>query len=148
AVRLTLTFDVDFADVFEVRRGAFSKAGHVVLEENPQCQVCFRYERNEFQRRTSINHTNDPAVNGRVATYEILLDPKQRWKACVTVMPVIDETPPPMDCVEMVIGPPFGAYHRKDPEPPLIVLQRASDFPLQNVPELVTENRDLAAAYR
>ena len=145
-VRLELTFDVDFADLFEVRRGTFRKTGHVTLEHNDGQNLCFVYRRASFERRTIVELTGNPTISGHVATYDLTLLPKQRWKACVTVLPVVDEPPAPMKCVELVVGPPFGPYHVQ-PREPLTTLHGQNDFPLVNVPELQADDANLASAY-
>ncbi len=145
-IRLDLSFNADFADLFEVRRGTFRKAGHVTLEENSGCSLCFVYKRGGFQRRTFINLTEEPRIHGRSATYEVTLQPKQRWKACVTVLPVVEEPPAPMKCVELVVGPPFSPY-RMGKKEPTSVLRATNELALLSVPALETEDANLASAY-
>jgi len=145
-LRVDVTFDVDFADVFEVRRGAFHKAGHVTLEDAPDHQLCFAYRRESFVRKTLVALTGEPAIAGRVATFDITIGPKQAWKTCVTVLPVVDGPPRSLDCVELAVGPPFSAQ-RMGKEQPLTVLEPHDIPALEDVPELESEDPDLTVAF-
>jgi glycogen debranching enzyme len=145
-VRLDLRFDVDFADVFEVRRAVFHKAGRVTLQRRPECDFTFVYRRGDFERKTQIMLTGEPTIHGRIATFEVTLAPKEQWKTCVTVMPVVDEPLPPMDCVEHIVGSPFDASS-------VGLVDQSVAFhpgrvrPLDQVPTLEAVDSDLISAY-
>jgi glycogen debranching enzyme len=145
-VRLDLTFDVDFADLFEVRRATFHKAGHVSLQRNPGYDFSFVYRRGEFERKTLITLTGDATIHGRVASFEVTLAPKEHWKTCVTVMPVVDGPPPLMSCVEQLVGSPFAADQVG--EHALAALHAGQVLPLESVPRLEADNLDLKNAYK
>jgi glycogen debranching enzyme len=96
-VHLELTFDADFADVFEVRLGRYRKAGRVTLEEREGQQLCLMYQRGSFHRETWISFSVQPLIRGKTAIFDMVLQPKEPWKTCVTVLPVTETAPPPMN---------------------------------------------------
>jgi len=145
-VHLELTVDVDFADIFEVRGGrGLRRPEHVILEEHSDYAFCFTYRRDGFERCTLIQLTGEPSISGRSAVFEVVLQPQEQWKTCITVFPVISEVHAATPCVESVIGPPFGPYQLAErrllPAPP------QTRQPLEDVPELFAEDPNLAACY-
>lgn len=145
-VRLTLRFDADFADIFEVRRGTFRKQGSVTVEAADGYTLAFIYKRRGFQRRTLIGLTGEPKLNRQFASFSIRLEPGQKWKTCVTVLPVVDEPPPPMACVEQVLGPPFDRQDTQEREP-MESLKYEQAQSLEDVPRLETGDSRLLNAY-
>ena len=146
-VTLELSFDADFAAHFEARRGKVRKVGSINVETREGQSLCLVYRRGGFRRETWISFSAEPAIHGKSAVFEITLEPKGTWKTCITVLPIVDDPPGPMTCVEAVLGQPFGAYRRQE-RPPLSALkQDAAQEPLEDIPRLETDHAGLRAAY-
>ncbi len=150
--RLTIAFDADFADIFEVRRGAVRKAGAVVAEQRHGQHLCLVYQRGAFHRETWVSFTGEPEIHGRTAIFQLTLKPKETWKTCVSVLPVLDGTAPqePTRCVSSFLGGPFGRYRPPDRAPLAVMRQGEVHTPLDphNLPVLGTEHEGLRRAYR
>lgn len=146
-IRLELTFDADFADVFEVRLGNITKAGKVNVEKREGQHICLVYEREQFHRETWINFSITPQVNGKTASFDIILEPKSTWKTCVNILPVADTLPQAMNCLQEVAGSPFSPY--KHESSPALHLLKEDDHsgPLKEIPKLETNRPGLRSIY-
>ena len=139
-INLELTFDADFADVFEVRLGSVRKAGRISVECPGPNHLSLVYERGRFRRETWITFNGEPQFQGNTAVFSITLEPKEPWRTCVTILPVLDRPPEQMRCVKSILGNPFGQYRRgithldRLPEP-----QEAGQ-PLEELPEMEPDN--------
>ena len=105
-IRLELTFDADFADIFEVRSGPVRKAGKISIEEREGQHLCLVYQRGTFHRETWIAFSAEPEIRGKTVIFDITLEPKSTWKTCISilpVLPVLDGVPPPMPCVFTIL---------------------------------------------
>jgi glycogen debranching enzyme len=81
---LELKFDVDFADIFEVKSGKLIDQIEPELKHYPQNQaIAFRYENKEIYRETKIIFTSPAKFSGKSAIFEVYLEPYQRWHVCV-----------------------------------------------------------------
>ena len=146
-VRLELSFDADFADMFDVRLGSIRKAGRIIAESREAQQLCLVYQRDHFHRETWVTFSAEAAIRGKRATFEVVLQPKTPWKTCVTVLPVGDSEPRPMSCVESVLGPPFGPYHPEERLPLSSLIQEEVQRPLDEVPRLDTDHAGLLLSF-
>lgn len=148
-VRLELTFDADFADVFEVRLGNVHKVGQVTVEERQGQQFALVYDRGQFHRETWISFSELPVINGKTAIFNLSLPPRGNWKTCVNVLPVVDKTPPPaLTCLQEVLGAPFSPYRPGEHiEQLLIPGQKDPNAPLKEAPVLQTNDTGLKEAY-
>src|SRR5918999_152255 len=142
-VHLELTFDADFADVFEVRVGHFSRAGRVTVEEREGQHLCLTYQRESFHRETWISFSEEPLIRGKTAIFDLLLQPKQSWKTCVAVLPVTETAPPPMKCVATILGTPFGSYRYQEKPSLSALTQTQGQQLLERVPTLQTDHTGL-----
>ena len=139
-IRLELNFDADFADVFEVRRlGALRKAGRVTVEAAGGQQLRLVYRRGDSHRETWINFSQTPEVKGKTATFDVDLPPKGMWTTCVTVLPVLDDSPPPVECVANILGVPFAGFQGTEARYP-VSKEKEAEGPLVDVPVLETDN--------
>ena len=147
AILLELTFHADFADVFEVYRGRLRKVERTSVEPREGQHLSLVYRRKSFHRETWITFSNEPTVVGRRAAFEITLEPKETWKTCVTILPVVEEAPPSMRCADEVLGPPFGPYRPE--ERPLFeaLVAEKAHRPLEDVPKLKTDHAGLQQGY-
>lgn len=146
-LHLQISFDADFADVFEVRLGSVMKAGKVIVQPKEGQHICLTYQREEFHRETWINFSVTPKVDGKTASFDITLEPKGTWRTCVSILPVADSAPPAMTCLQEVVGSPFGPYKRSNV--PTLHLLNGKDLsgPLREVPKLETNHIGLRQAY-
>ena len=146
-LRLELSFDADFADVFEVRLGAVTKSGEVSVQHREGQDICLVYHRDQFHRETWINFSRTPQVTGKTALFEINLEPKATWKTCVSILPVADTPPPAMTCLQEVVGSPFGPCKLERSSELNLLTEKGVSGPLREVPRLETNHMNLKQAY-
>jgi glycogen debranching enzyme len=90
-IELCITFDCDFADIFQARSGERIKAGEIQQITRPgRGEIEFRYRRAYFQRSTTIIFHNTPKLGSHTAIYCIDLAPHARWQADIEVHCGID----------------------------------------------------------
>lgn len=147
-ILLQLTFDADFADVFQVRLGHIRKAGTITVERRDGQDLALMYRRGRFQRETWIVFSRRPTIQGKVATFDMVLAPKETWKTCVTVLPVVDSPPTPMKCVETILEAPFGPSLKREQVPLGILRSPQEPRPLDAAPRLETDHEGLRLAYQ
>ena len=146
-MRLEMSFDADFADVFEVRLREITKAGKVTVEQREGQHICLVYQREKFHRETWINFSVTPQIDGKTAAFDIVLEPKGTWKTCLSILPVADIPAPAMSCPQDIVGSPFGPY-RRGASPALNLLTgKDVSVPLREVPTLDTDHIGLKQAY-
>jgi glycogen debranching enzyme len=144
---LSVEFGTDFADVFEVRGGRVLKKGEFGPEERRGEEIAFSYRRENFRAETRIRFGARPRWEGPVARFDLSLGPKEVWRSCLTVLPVVSERTPEVECPSEYLEPPFEPYRRdrrpaRTPPPPT-GLHRI--FP--NPPVLETPYPGFEAAY-
>ena len=148
AVHLEITFDADFADVFEVHLGPVHKAGRVTVVARDGQHFCLAYRRGRFRRETWVSFSAEPLIHGKTAVFDITLAPKGTWKTCMTILPVLETPPQLMKCVEEGLGSPFGAYRREERLPINVLKRDVDQQPLeQGLPRLETDRLGLQQAY-
>ena len=108
-----IEFDSDFADVFEVRRGSIHKNGKIRTLKKAGHYFGFEYQRGDYHRGVSISLSAVPNVQKNKFILNLSLAPKEVWKTCVNVTPVLGRTPIASGCVGNVLGSPFAPFHRK-----------------------------------
>lgn len=148
-VDLTFDFGADFGDIFEVRGGEVRKVGTVSAEATERGELAFTYRRAEFVRRTLISFSERPTLGGQRATFSVALGPKERWRMCLMVQPVIDDKVVPVPCRAEEFGPAFAAGVADK------LVARAMPRPTANgrrwlaeAPRLRTHDAVLGEAYR
>jgi glycogen debranching enzyme len=133
-VELTLDFASDFGDILECRTRP-KKRGRIA-EEVDDGQVLLRYERGDFSRATLIQFSRNCKLDGDRATFALELGPRETWKTCIDVVPIVD-------------GEERRSRHRcgdfGSPEPDMPV---SLDEWLESAPRLDTDWHDLASTYR
>ena len=82
-VRLSLTFEADFADLFEVKDKSLSKVGRVIRRVGDN-EVELTYRREDFQRRTTV-HAEGAQLSQGAADFLLRLAPAQSWSGTVRV---------------------------------------------------------------
>jgi glycogen debranching enzyme len=148
-IQLTLevTFDADFADVFEVRLGTIAKAGKVAVESREGQHICLIYQREQFHRETWIKFSVAPQVKGKTASFSVTLEPKGGWRTCISIVPIVEAVPEPMICLQDVVGSPFGPYKRENEIALNFVTEKDEDGPLREAPEIHTDDLGLKQTY-
>jgi len=147
-MRLEINFDADFADVFEVRLGTVSKAGKTTIEPRENQHLCLVYHRGDYHRETWIRFSKEPLISEKSAIFEIFLEPKGTWKICVTILPVVDGSPPEVPCIQESLGSPFGSYNPKSHKVADIDMEaKTTAGTLQDIPILETNHIALKQAY-
>jgi glycogen debranching enzyme len=133
-LELVLEFGSDFGDIFECRTHP-RKQGRTTTETGER-EVSLRYERGDFSRATLIRFSQPCVLEGDHATFAVTLGPRETWKTCVDVIPVVDgeERPSRRRC---------GEFGRPEPDMPMSL-----DEWLETAPRLETEWDALRHTYR
>ncbi len=145
--RLQIVFDSDFADIFEVRLGHVHKPVSPTVEHREGQHLALTYHRAEFRRETWIRFSVEPQIEGKVASYDMVLAPRDTWKTCVTVLPVADTVPDAVNCVGTVLGTPFGAYVGGGRAALDGLCREQAGLPLETVPTLKSDYPALNLIY-
>jgi glycogen debranching enzyme len=95
-VTVELQVRVDFADVFDVRR-AGPATESLIGAQRTNGNLVFSYSSNGFERATEIATSKDAATEGNRLVFTPRLDPNQRWKTCVDIVPIVDGSPMPIE---------------------------------------------------
>jgi glycogen debranching enzyme len=133
-VRIEVSYRSDFADVMEAQEGG-NDAGRNWVEARPR-SVTLWHERRGYRRGTVVTFNRTGQVTRRKATFRARLEPREAWKLCVDVTPVVDgERRPPMLRCE--------AFHDHAPKMPMSLQEW-----LEEAPDLTAENAALQRTYR
>lgn len=84
-LELSLEFDTDFADIFEVKRGAVKKLGKLSLSQDATFPLIFNYERGQLRRSTLISFSHQPEIKHKTAIFKMTLKPKEQWHLCIDI---------------------------------------------------------------
>lgn len=95
-VSVALHVGVDFADVFDVRR-AGPESKRPVPAERANGNLVFRYGSDTFRRATRIAASEDATSYDTGLLFTPQIGPNQRWKTCIDVIPIVDDSPMPID---------------------------------------------------
>jgi glycogen debranching enzyme len=88
ALNVQLHFAADFADLFEVKEPR-PKVGRTSTEIDSD-RVTLQYERDGYRRATVIVFSERARLEEDRATFQVELEPRQRWRCCVEVLSVAD----------------------------------------------------------
>ncbi len=81
-VELSILFDADFADLFEVKDD-LAKTGELYRAPGPQwCTL--GYQREDFRRETYI-HARDAYFTEQSLTFRVTLEPREVWRSTIVV---------------------------------------------------------------
>jgi glycogen debranching enzyme len=133
-LELVLEFASDFGDIFECRTRP-RKHG-VTSAEVGEREVALRYERGDYIRMTLLRFGQPCALTEDRATFSVKLRPREIWKTCVDIIPVVegDERPSRRRC---------GEFGRPEPDIPVSL-----DEWLDSAPRLETDWEGLRQTYR
>ncbi|HZD59747.1 MAG TPA: glycogen debranching N-terminal domain-containing protein [Anaerolineae bacterium] len=85
-ITLRLEFDVDFAEIFEVKAGRSpGKAAPEFFADEENRVVSFKYQSADFYRETRVVFGELPEFNTdkRAVSFSIKLEPGRRWHTCI-----------------------------------------------------------------
>lgn len=143
-----IELDADFADLFEVRLGSFRKVGISRSQLDPDGTLRLIYQRGNFQRETHIVFSQKPEMDDRRAVFNFSLPPGNNWALCLSIMPVLEAKPEPLECVIDYLDsiddrPVASAGGLPGPS------RKANGTePFDNVPVVESSHTDLDAAYK
>src|ERR1044072_1526335 len=89
---IELSFNCDFADLFEVKEGRVERTGELRLEAE-RTRLTFTRRRGGVQRGTFVDFSTAPKINGNIASYELIIPARGQWSTCLQITPGIDATP-------------------------------------------------------
>ena len=97
-VRLEIQYRCDFADVMEAQEGG-NGAGRTWQETSAR-SVTLCHERDGYHRGTVLAFNRKGQVTDGRATFRVRLRPREAWKLCVDVTPLVDgkRHPPLLRC--------------------------------------------------
>ncbi len=133
-VEVVVEFASDFGDILECRTRP-EKRGRLSAEVGDD-RVTLRYEREGFVRETVIRFSRECTVTPDRARFKATLGPRETWKTCVDIVPVVDgvERPARHRC---------GDFGRPEPDMPVSL-----DEWIESAPRLETEWTALQRTYR
>jgi glycogen debranching enzyme len=133
-VKLELHYGTDFADVMEAQEGGNSKGR--TWEELTARSVTLWHDRDGYRRGTTLRFNRRGRVLKQRATFAVSLRPRETWKLCVDIVPIVDgkRRPPMLRC---------GTFHEHAEKMPMSL-----DEWQQDAPELVAESPAFERTYR
>jgi glycogen debranching enzyme len=89
-IAVTLEFDTDFADLFEVKDGTVS--ARTITSQQDDCSLTLSYEREGFRRSVTIASSVPAAVGRKGFTYSPLLASGEQWSTTFTITPDAEQS--------------------------------------------------------
>jgi glycogen debranching enzyme len=133
-VKLELEYGTDFADVMEAQQGGNAKGRS--WEELTARSVTLWHDRDGYKRGTTLRFNRQGRVLKKRAIFQVALRPRETWKLCVDIVPIVDgrHRPPLLRC---------DAFHQHADKMPMSL-----DEWLRDAPRLVTDRPGLERTYR
>jgi glycogen debranching enzyme len=133
-VTLELIYGSDFADVMEAQAQGNGEGRH--WQQTTARSVTLWNEREGYRRGTRLTFNRSGRVGKDRATFHVRLAPRQSWKLCVDMAPVVDGKPRPplLRC---------AAFHDSALKMPMSL-----DEWLTDSPDLRAEHAPIARTYR
>jgi glycogen debranching enzyme len=133
-VKLELHYGTDFADVMEAQEGG-NRTGRS-WEELTARSVTLWHDRDGYRRGTILRFNRQGRVLKQRATFAVSLRPRETWKLCVDIVPIVDgkRRPPMLRC---------DAFHEHAEKMPMSLDEWRRD-----APELITESPAFERTYR
>jgi glycogen debranching enzyme len=134
SVKVELEYGSDFADVMEAQEHGNGEGRNWV--EARARSVTLWHDRDGYRRGTGLAFKRQGRVTRQRATFRVRLRPREVWKLCIDVTPIVDgeRKPPMLRC---------DSFHDHARKMPLSL-----DEWLQQAPELVTDDEKLGRTYR
>jgi glycogen debranching enzyme len=92
-VTLTLAFDCDFADLFQVKAAIPPLGQSTVSADGAKNRLVFDYRVESIHRQTVISFSETASLDGRTATFAVTVPAKGEWQTCIWITPVWDLHP-------------------------------------------------------
>ena len=149
-VELSMTFDADFADLFEVKNKQLIKKGTTSRRVRGQ-EVELSYQREDFERRTIV-HANGARLSQGSADFLLRLKPAESWSGTLRVsfesVAPRERTGATPDLPSSKIKRPHGVNHRDQMDAWLDAapVVRASWEPAAHVRPEPSRSRSIALA--
>ena len=83
-VHLELAFEVDFADLFDVKTGRVERVGEIDVQD-AEAGIRFVHTDGEVHHETCIEFSQPPHMRGPTAMFDVVLEPSTTWTVCVQV---------------------------------------------------------------
>ena len=133
-VALEVTYGADFADVMEAQSGGNGEGRS--WADLTKRSVTLWHDRDGYRRGTLLTFSRQGRVQRKKATFRVHLKPRETWKLCVDVTPIVngERKPPLLRC---------DAFHDHAPKMP----QSLDDW-LKTAPYLDTDDATLGRTYR
>jgi glycogen debranching enzyme len=133
-VRIEVVYGSDFADVMEAQDHGNGE-GRTWVEAKAR-SVTLWHDRDGYRRGTTLTFKRQGRVTKRQATFRVRLRPREVWKLCIDVTPIVDgnRKPPLLRCDS------FHEHARKMPV--------SLDDWLKQAPDLLTDDEKLGRTYR
>ena len=106
SVEMVLEFGSDFGDILECRKEP-EKRGRVT-QRNDEREAVLEYRRDEYARQTILRFSQACELTKGSARFQIDLAPRELWKTCIDVVPVVEGKERPSR---------FGCDHFGEPDP-------------------------------
>jgi glycogen debranching enzyme len=84
-IEVTLEFDTDFADLFEVKDGAVKT--RTITSQQDDCSLTLSYEREGFRRSVTVASNVPASITRNRFTYSAVLAPGEQWLTVFTIIP-------------------------------------------------------------
>ena len=133
-VKLELSYGSDFADVMEAQDKS-NGDGRSWVETTARSATLW-HDRDGYRRGTVLTFNRQGRVLKRRATFHVHLRPRDTWKLCVDITPIVNghRRPPLLRC---------NAFHGHARKMPISL-----DEWLEEAPDLITGNEALQRTYR
>jgi glycogen debranching enzyme len=133
-VKLELRYGTDFADVMEAQEGGNRKGRS--WQELTARSVTLWHDRDGYRRGTVLRFNRQGRLLKERATFAVSLRPRETWKLCVDIVPIVDgkRRPPMLRC---------DAFHEHAEKMPMSL-----DDWKRDAPKLSAESRAFEGTYR
>jgi glycogen debranching enzyme len=91
-VRVELRFGSDFADIMEAQEGGNDGKGQLETHLGKR-SITLAENRNGYRRETKITFRKQGRLTRNRMRFDLELGPREKWKTCIDVVPVIDGRP-------------------------------------------------------
>ena len=91
-VRVEVRFGADFADVMEAQESGTDGSGRVDAQIGKR-SITLGESRNGYRRETKITFRKQGRLRKDSMRFDLELRPRERWKTCIDVVPVLDGKP-------------------------------------------------------
>ena len=135
SVRVEFRFASDFADIMEAQQGGSDKKGRIEAELGAR-SITLGERRNGYERRTKITFRKQGRLRKDAMRFDLELGPRETWKTCIDVVPVVDGKPR-----LSLLG--CGSFNRPVPK-----MELSLEEWIESAPEIETDDDGLRRTYQ